>query len=487
MARAKLIFVLHMSPLRLTIIIAFATSTLLLGALFAFSPDMREYARVDIRSTSIIAEVVSDSTDRQKGLSGRKELGEKSGMLFLFERPGRYGIWMKGMHIPIDVVWLRDNKIADIEEFVQSPVAGADISSLPVYHPDVEVDSILEVPAGLVAREGLMIGDEVRVLFDSGVVFGDAAESVSADQVGAQERASDPEPDVDLPGSEYFIENLLKQPLTGKDFAIGALVSENESYKKWNITYTSEGLTISGIMNVPKGPVPLGGFPVLILNHGLIHPSIYYSGRGSKREQDFFARNGYVIVHPDYRGLAQSSPNPNAHHDFYVGYSQDVMNVVGALKNAALDFIDLKRIGMWGHSMGGGMAARVMVLRPEIRAFVLFAPISADAEDNFYELSASELGWLAETYGVGKPARALYERMSPIEYFDKVQAAVQLHHGTADADVPIRFSEDMFAKLTSLQKTAEYFVYPEQKHEFIEDWQLAADRSLQFFDRYVKN
>ena len=238
-------------------------------------------------------------------------------------------------------------------------------------------------------------------------------------------------------------------------------------------------------MNIPRGVQPDEGFPVLILNHGLIPPEIYFSGRGSKREQDFFARHGYITIHPDYRGLASSSPNPAQRHDFYEGYAEDVVNLIDALQKLNSNLIDMDRIGMWGHSMGGGIAARVMVRLPEIRAYVLFAPISADAEDNFYELSKDEVLWLRQMYG---PAGAdAYRKISPLTYFKDVTAPVQLHHGMDDKDVPMAFSEKMFEELRRLGKVTEFFSYPGEGHEFGDAWEIAAERSLQFFDRYVKN
>lgn len=134
--------------------------------------------------------------------------------------------------------------------------------------------------------------------------------------------------------------------------------------------------------------------------------------------------------------------------------------------------------------MGGGIAARVMVLRSEIKAYVLFASISADVEDNFYELSVKEVEWLRKAYG---RERETYRKLSPLSYFSDVSAPVQLHHGTEDFDVPPLFSEKMFQTLRQFKKQVEFYRYPQEGHEFVDAWELAAERSLQFFDRYVKN
>lgn len=87
-----------------------------------------------------------------------------------------------------------------------------------------------------------------------------------------------------------------EQEFRGLDFKVGRVLAENEAYTRYYITYKGGGLTISGIMNVPKGSPPIGGFPLLMLNHGFIDPAIYTNARGLKREQDYLVRQGYRPV-----------------------------------------------------------------------------------------------------------------------------------------------------------------------------------------------
>src|SRR3990172_6702033 len=68
----------------------------------------------------------------------------------------------------------------------------------------------------------------------------------------------------------------------GRDLALGLVLDDNSAYTRYFATYKSGALTISGIMNVPKGGGP---FPVIITNHGYIDPDVYTNGRGLKREQ----------------------------------------------------------------------------------------------------------------------------------------------------------------------------------------------------------
>lgn len=446
---------------------------LLSGVLFALPRVKLDFVKVEINGVSIAAEVARSPRERSIGLSERPGLSALSGMIFLFDRPDKYGMWMKGMKFPIDILWIRGGTVVDLEENVSPPRRNVSETLFPVYRSEAPADVVLETAAGFSKRYNVKIGDQVKIFW------------------------SEAAPRVPRLGEQYFIETLAQNPAQGKDFKIEKLLYATPGYKKFLISYKSDQITVSGVMNIPSGAPPAGGWPVLILNHGLIHPSIYFPGRGSKREQDFFTRKGYATIHPDYRGYGITDSRlicrptlffdkDACRHDFYVGYSQDVVNLVDALKKLNSQLLDVGRIGLWGHSMGGGIAARVMVLSPDIRAYVLFAPISADAEDNFYELPQDELSRLAKVYGVGEDARKLYEKISPLNYFSLVEAPVQVHHGIADKEVPPEFSEKIFEELKAQGKVAEFFKYPGEGHEFGDAWSWAAERSLQFFDKYVK-
>src|SRR3712207_131255 len=96
---------------------------------------------------------------------------------------------------------------------------------------------------------------------------------------------------------------LIQKKYDGRDLKLGRKIADLGSYTRYAVSYRGDGLTISGIMNVPEGKGP---FPVLVLNHGYIEPSTYFPGQGMPREQDYLARQGYVVLHVDYRNHAGS-------------------------------------------------------------------------------------------------------------------------------------------------------------------------------------
>lgn len=99
------------------------------------------------------------------------------------------------------------------------------------------------------------------------------------------------------------IPEAIGQTYDGRDLRVGRTLARTRDYTRVAITYRSGGLTISGIMNLPRGRGP---FPVIVLAHGYIDPRVYVSGQGLRREQDALARNGYAVLHVDYRNHAGS-------------------------------------------------------------------------------------------------------------------------------------------------------------------------------------
>ena len=105
------------------------------------------------------------------------------------------------------------------------------------------------------------------------------------------------------PLSPYFVESLRARSYTGGTIEIVETLEQTSAYTSYLIAYPSDGLRITGMMNVPVGEGP---FPVILLNHGHYDLSEYTTGRGTKNAADIFARHGYLTLASDYRGHAGS-------------------------------------------------------------------------------------------------------------------------------------------------------------------------------------
>ncbi|HBI33805.1 MAG TPA: peptidase S9 [Candidatus Moranbacteria bacterium] len=276
----------------------------------------------------------------------------------------------------------------------------------------------------------------------------------------------------------------------GSDLQLVKVLNKNDFYTRYSITYKSEDFKISGILNVPVGKGP---FPVLFLNHGFIDPKFYTNGQGLKREQDFFARNGYVVLHSDYRNHALSDFDPENDVRPRSGYVEDILNAISAVKKSEFTFFDKENIGMLGHSMGGGITLNVMVTKPDIaKAYVLLAPINADYKVNFdkWVIPDEDFSGIAEEfyaqYGTIEENPQFWKSISAINYLDKIKSPVMLHQGAKDEDVPVQWSRQLFQDLKNAGKEITYYEYPEGPHTFINEQSLVMQRTLEFFDKTLK-
>jgi len=273
----------------------------------------------------------------------------------------------------------------------------------------------------------------------------------------------------------------------GGELVVEEVLADNTYFTRYLISYPSDGLKIYGFMNVPKRGSP--PYPVVIALHGYIDPGIYDTLDYTTRYADALARAGYIVLHPNLRGYPPSDSGDNL---FRIGMAVDALNLIALVKSQGglagpLNLADPQAIGLWGHSMGGGITTRVITVSPDVKAAVLYGAMSGDERKNFERIFSY---FSNGTRGIDElvAPQAVFERVSPINFLDRVSAAVSIHHGANDPDVPPAWSSDLCNRLRSLAKDVECYFYADQAHTFRgEDDQLFTLRTVQFFDRVLKN
>jgi dipeptidyl aminopeptidase/acylaminoacyl peptidase len=272
--------------------------------------------------------------------------------------------------------------------------------------------------------------------------------------------------------------------LEGTDLSLDSIESDTAAYTRYAISYRSNGVKVTGILNIPKGDEQ---FPLLIFNHGYIDPAVYTQGRGLKREQDYMARQGFAVLHTDYRGHAGGDENPDKTevYDAGLGYTMDSINAILAVKNANLSQIDTSKVGMLGHSMGGGVTMNAAIVRPDlIDAIVLYAPVHSDPWQNFLRWRADSRGRDVKTREVLKSREEnpdAWDAMAARPRLSKIDAPVLLFQGTADKDVPAAWSDELETDLKSAGVDVTYIKYSGEGHEFGPKWGDFMQRSAEFF------
>jgi dipeptidyl aminopeptidase/acylaminoacyl peptidase len=292
-----------------------------------------------------------------------------------------------------------------------------------------------------------------------------------------------------------------QQSYPGSDLVIDQTLAPGPNYDRYIASYKSEGLTIYGLLTVPRGERPETGWPIIVFNHGYIPPEVYRTTGWYEAYQDVFARNGYITLKPDYRGHGGSEGDPSG-GSRGPEYTVDVLNAVSSLQR--YPDADPQRVGMWGHSMGGGITLRAMVVTDDIQAGVLWAGTVATFEQIYEERPRWVGAELVATPGpAGTPgpefarkglfANGTFDEnpefwasIDPITYLTDLSGPIQIHHATGDQSVPVAWSESLHTRLQDAGGASELYIYQGDNHNLSANFATAMQRSVAFFDAHVK-
>lgn len=284
----------------------------------------------------------------------------------------------------------------------------------------------------------------------------------------------------------------------GSDIIIERELTASVSYRRYYAYYYSEDLKIYGLLTVPNGEMPEDGWPAIVFNHGYIPPTVYRTTERYIAYVDRLASSRYVVFRIDYRGHDQSEGEPTGAYG-HPGYTIDVLSAVAALKRHPE--VDPDRIGMWGHSLGGFLTLRAMVISGDIKAGVIWAGVVASYPDLLCcwrrtgagvtpspssRGSSWRAGW-TELYGSPESNPTFWDSVSANAYLADLSGPIQLHHGTSDTDVPVEFSTNLADEIQAAGGEVELYTYPKDNHNISNYFSLAMRRTIEFFDRYLKD
>jgi len=289
------------------------------------------------------------------------------------------------------------------------------------------------------------------------------------------------------PYAGLTINDLVVRQYGAGELKIGKTLGTNAVFTRKLFTYESDGLTIYGFINIPHETAekPL---PIIIVCHGHVDPAYYQTEAYTTGQADALARAGYIVLHPNFRNFPPSDYGPN---EMRIGYAIDVLNLTALVRKQAgnpgpFKLVDPYQMGLWGHSMGGGIVLRTLVVDHYIKAALLYASMSGDELLNHEKLVEFSGPWNGNWDPGERPSDADLRQISPINHLWRINAAVSIHHGTLDP-LPLEWATDLCADLQELGKVVECFTYYNAAHFFDGDDKMVFDhRTTRFFDQYLK-
>jgi dipeptidyl aminopeptidase/acylaminoacyl peptidase len=225
---------------------------------------------------------------------------------------------------------------------------------------------------------------------------------------------------------------------------------------------------------------------------GYVDQKIYQTGDGTRRGGEYFSQNGFITIAPDFLGYGESDKESSDIFESRFQTYTTALSLLGSLEKYGLsnNLWDGKNISIWGHSNGGHLALASLEITGKAYPTTLWAPVSQSFPYSIlYYLDETEDGGkliiqkLSDFFSLYDPK--LY---SITNYFGNInkEAPIQLHQGTADASVPLRWSTNLSKILKNEDLKVTYFTYTGADHNLQPNWNEVVKRDLQFFLKNLK-
>ena len=275
------------------------------------------------------------------------------------------------------------------------------------------------------------------------------------------------------------------------------------------VSYASSGLKVYAMIAVPDTPRPPAGFPVLIANHGF-HPEperygITKDGVDSRPGDYYraipeqFAAGGFLVVIPDYRGHNVSEGAEYTEGFLATNYyTLDVLALLSAVRQ--IDEGDGDNVFMWGHSLGGEVTLRALLVDDHVRGAAIWSPVGSSLWEQAYHYSRLGSDDDTDAHSMVKAKIAeLKEDVAalefeydtrtgePLEYLQYLATPLAIHHAHGDESVPYEWSERLATQLDLMAKPYTFYSYSSDEHLFTrDDLKLAVERDVKLFRELMR-
>lgn len=283
--------------------------------------------------------------------------------------------------------------------------------------------------------------------------------------------------------SEFVFEVLSQRKFPQGKIKLGKVLAKEANYTSYIFTYQSDGKTISGMVNVPRGS---GKFPVIILLRGYADKKYYHIGLGTERSANFLAENGFLTLAPDFLGYGYSDWEDTDILKARFYRPVEVLTLLSAI--SSLPSADSGRIGLWAHSNGGQIALSILEITGKNYPTSLWAPMSLGFPQSvLVYLGTEDVGNIVKekidnfsTYNDPK-------KYSIAEYFSKIKTtSFIIHQATRDEMIKVEWTNSLVKELKNQGNTVSLYSYKGENHNFNyykTTGDLLRQRDLEFFKK----
>jgi dipeptidyl aminopeptidase/acylaminoacyl peptidase len=248
---------------------------------------------------------------------------------------------------------------------------------------------------------------------------------------------------------------------------------------------SSDGQEVQGLLTVPAGEEPAGGYPVVLQVHGGPTHACRNAWVGRDPHLSSLVARGYAVLRPNPRGsTGRGAAFAEAVRGDMGGL--DVDDVVAGVQNLVdLGIADPARLGITGISYGGFMAAWVLTRTDLFAASVARSPCT----DWLLQHLTSNIAEFDRRFVRGEPfdPESQYAERSPLRHVDRIRTPMLLTAGLEDLATPPSQAQVLYTALSERGVETQLVLYPEEGHGVREPLAIADQcaRMIAWFERHL--
>ena len=196
-----------------------------------------------------------------------------------------------------------------------------------------------------------------------------------------------------------------------------------------------------------------------------------------RHQQQAIAELGFITVFVDGRGTALRSRafRDFSHKNLGQGSGGDDHIAVFKQMAAKYPYMDLTRVGVWGHSAGGYDSTHAILSHPD---FYKVAVSSAGCHDNRMDKATWNEQWM------GWPIDKHYEEQSNYTLAKNLRGKLFLSHGDVDENVPLPATLKLVDALINANKDFDFLIMTGRTHGYGND-PYYVRRRMDYFVRHL--
>lgn len=291
---------------------------------------------------------------------------------------------------------------------------------------------------------------------------------------------------LERPLEQYGIERLGQRTFVPSEILLGEATATTSAYTVYTFHYLLNDLKVTGLAHIPLSASEKNKLPIIVQFRGYVERTQYASGIGTQRSAEVFARNGFITLAPDFLGYGGSDmPSQDVFEERFQTYMA-ALQLLASIET--LSIADTSRIGIWGHSNGGQIALTVLEATQKAYPTTLWAPVTQPFPYSilYYTNEAEDRGKLLRRYLAKFEQDYDVDLYALTNYLNRISAPVQLHQGSADDAVPIKWSDEFVTNMEALKRDITYYTYPGADHNMQPAWNTVVGRDVEFFRRQFK-